>query len=99
MSELLVQGLEISVLGMGLTFAALGLLILAMVLLERLFREGDEEKVGSTAVSLPPEPIEEEIAAAIAAAITHWQAEETAVLGANLQKPHSPWWRAHGSEL
>jgi len=93
MSELIKQGLEISVLGMGLTFAALGLLILTMVLLERLFREGVEEQVASTAVSPPPEAIEAETAAAIAAAIAHWQAEETAVLGANLQKPHSPWWR------
>ena len=98
MSELIKQGLEISVLGMGLTFAALGLLILAMVVLERLFREGSEEEVASTAVSPPPEPIEAEIAAAIAAALAHWQTEEKTNLGANLQKPHSPWWHTHGSE-
>ncbi|MFQ5419648.1 MAG: OadG family transporter subunit [Anaerolineae bacterium] len=101
MSELIKQGLEISVLGMGLTFAALGLLIVAMLLLERLFREGEEEAlVVDTAVSPLTTPATEndaEIAAAIAAALAHWQAQPQSSLGETLHQPRSRWW-THGSE-
>ena len=97
MTELIKQGLEISALGMGLTFAALGLLILAMFVLEKLFRVQDEVK--------PPEAEEApaanqaEIIAAIAAALHHFQEEDgrSPNLGANLEQGRSAWWRANAA--
>ncbi len=71
------QGLGLSVLGMGLTFAALGLLILARFLLERIFRtrrlipeERSSEEMPA-ANSLARDTQEEEIAVAIAVALAH----------------------------
>ena len=54
MSQLLGQGLEISLVGMGLTFASLGLLVLVMVLLERAFRRApaDEPPIQPAASSM-----------------------------------------------
>ncbi len=66
-----------SVLGMGLTFAALGLLILAMFLLERIFRtrrlipeERSPEEMPA-ANSLARDMQEEETVVAIAVALAH----------------------------
>ncbi len=103
MSELLKQGLEISVVGLGLTFAALGLLILMMVILERLFRPtsitGEEE------ASIPDRPTaetteDEEIAAAIGVAIHYLKAQQVidSSLGANLEKGQGAWWRRGQSD-
>jgi sodium pump decarboxylase gamma subunit len=93
MSELIWQGLQVSVLGMGLTFAALGLLILAMMALERLFRIHEEaDSVEVTAVS-PAE--EDEVAVAIAVALNYLHARDrdTSDLGANLKAGRGAWWQ------
>jgi sodium pump decarboxylase gamma subunit len=53
--ELLHQGLIITVLGMGLVFAALGLLWGIMALMTRLFRpEPEPEEPGATDFAAPP---------------------------------------------
>lgn len=85
--------------GMSLTFAALGLLILAMFLLERLTRSKTRP---SAAGGVPKEtPLErdteaEEIAAAIGVALAHFRSLEICRgdLGVRLEAGHGAWWRA-----
>lgn len=95
MSELIKQGLEVSALGMGLTFAALGLLILTMMALERLFRvpESEEEVEAEITAVSPGE--ENEIAIAIAVALSQLQTtgSETAEIGKNLEAGRGAWWQ------
>jgi Na+-transporting methylmalonyl-CoA/oxaloacetate decarboxylase gamma subunit len=103
-SDLLIRGLEISLIGMGLTFAALGLLIGTMVLLERLFRPASATV--EKRPRLPPSPTrevseEEEIAAAIAIALAYFERGESEgnSLGATLELGRSQWWgRRNGFE-
>ena len=101
MSDQLFQGLMLSIVGMGLTFMALGILILVMVLLDRFFK--DDKRVES-AESIPAERAvvatstrnteEEEVVAAIAAALAHLRSLEIceAGLGSTLAAPASRWW-------
>lgn len=82
MSESLIEGLIISLKGMGVTFAALGLLILTMVLLTRLFpARAQTEEVTSAAPPVMPdlsEPGEEdEVIAAIGLALAHLRPPRT----------------------
>lgn len=96
MSELFLQGLQVSALGMGLTFAALGLLILTIKALNQLFRERDtdEQETGMhTAVALNDE---NEVAAAIAVAISQMRSTDspTSELGKTLEKGRGAWWQA-----
>lgn len=103
MSELLWQGLLISAIGMGLTFAALGLLILAMILLERFApdqpKRSDNERsepAESLAVSsLARRSEEEEIAAAIAVALAHLRSLDICQsgLGSTLEAGPGAWWQ------
>ncbi len=97
MPELIKQGLQISALGMGLTFAALGLLILAMFLLERLFRV--RETVEPPEGEATPVADQGEIVAAIAAALHHFQENNgrSPNLGANLEQGRGAWWRANAA--
>jgi len=100
LSDLLLQGLTISAIGISLTFAALGILILMMLLLVRLFPV-KQEKID---ISRPVQPIksdasrrsvkEEEIAAAIVAALSYFRARdlERSGLGETLERPPAPWW-------
>ncbi len=97
MNELIWQGLQVSVLGMGLTFAALGLLILAMMALERLFRvpeEADSPEVIALSISE-----EDEVAVAIAVALNHLQAQDRdrSDLGAELEAGRGAWWQNNQS--
>ena len=76
MSELLLQGLTISFIGISLTFAALGLLILAIIVLRRLFPVRKEEDTSASAESAAPGiPMltteEVQIVAAIAIALAY----------------------------
>ncbi len=99
MSELWSQGLLVSVVGLAVTFAALGLLIGLMALLTRLFPA--EAAVVETAVSTPTsppqpfptaEPDNAAIAAAIATALTLARREQDQQLGHGLETDRSPWW-------
>lgn len=103
MTELLWQGLTISLIGMGLTFAALGLLILAMILLERFApnqpKRSDKERsepAETLAVnSLAQRSEEEEIAAAIAVALAHMRSLDICQsgLGSTLEAGPGAWWQ------
>ncbi len=100
MSNLIFQGLMIGIVGMAILFAAMGLLILAMTVLERSFRKQalrpdktlpDER---TTISSLRRETKEEEIAAAIATALVYLRSLEICEsgLGSTLESGPSPWW-------
>lgn len=95
-----VQGLTISVVGISLTFLALGLLILAMIVLERYFRDGEPEAAEMPAPEASAAPAatiddtqDEEIAAVIATALAYWRGKSQSDLGATLQTAGTdPWW-------
>ena len=97
------QGLSLSVLGLGLTFAALGLLILAMFLLERIFRtrrlipeeRSPEEMLVSN--SLARDMQEEETVVAIAVALAHLRSLDMSRsgLGEALEAGPGPWGSKH----
>jgi Na+-transporting methylmalonyl-CoA/oxaloacetate decarboxylase gamma subunit len=94
------QGLSLSGMGLGLTFAALGLLILAMILLEYIFRTRrlvpDEREMEETPVvsTLARDMEEEEVAAAIAVALAHLRLLDLhrSGLGTALEAGHGAWW-------
>lgn len=95
------QGLTLSIIGMTVTFAALGLLILTIVVLGRLFRtrplasdkkeDFQEREVVST---LARDTEEEEIVAAIAVALAHVHSVNISQsgLGVTLESGRGPWW-------
>ncbi len=88
-------------LGLSLTFAALGLLILAMILLERISRSGtrrlipDERDLEETSVvsTLARDTEDEEIVAAIAVALAHLRSLDMgrSGLGEALEAGPGPW--------
>ena len=95
MGSTLLQGIYVTVIGMGLVFLCLGILLLAMIALERLFRP---EETG--VVAPPPKGISKAeegkvaaIAVAIASALTEGERVrvEEAELGAGLREKTSPW--------
>ncbi len=97
------QGLGLSVLGMSLTFAALGLLILAMFMLERIFRtrrlipdERSSEEMLVTS-SLARDMREEETVVAIAIALAHLRSLDMSRsgLGEALEAGPGPWGMKH----
>ena len=103
MSDNLVwQGLTLTVLGMGLTFAALGILILAMIVLERLFRTRrlipnkppSSEKPAAGTLARDTE--DEEIAAAIVIALAHFRSLDIcrSGLGSALEAGPGAWWNS-----
>lgn len=102
MSDVLWQGLMISVMGMGLTFLALGLLILTMILLERFSRSSVEPPVSDETApkeeprsGLPTQNTEdEEIAAAIAVVLARKRSLNVGrgSLGATLEAGPGAWW-------
>jgi Na+-transporting methylmalonyl-CoA/oxaloacetate decarboxylase gamma subunit len=81
---------------MGSTFAALGFLVLVMVLLERIFRQVPVVEPSTSPSTSPAEPgaLDDEIAAAIAVAIMHLREleREQSGLGATLETGHGAWW-------
>lgn len=91
--DIILQGLQLSLVGIAVTFSALGLFILVILLLQRLF--GREMTRDEAAKPSQPEPLpsrETEIAAAIALALNHALAHEDAALGQALTKGRGPWW-------
>ena len=95
----IMQGIILFVVGMAVLFAAMLLLILAVILLRRLFPplqpvpveqkpEARETVEGAVRVS------EEEIVAAIAVALAHLRSLEMgqAGLGTALEAGRGPWW-------
>jgi sodium pump decarboxylase gamma subunit len=95
----MMQGLTVGVMGIGITFAALGLIILVMIVLQRLFVQphaaASQDEIGTThAVEAPGLPQEEEVVAAIGAALAYMRAAESARggLGSSLGVESGAWW-------
>jgi sodium pump decarboxylase gamma subunit len=90
------QGLYISALGLLITFLALGILILIMVGLKRLFpyKAEAEEDIAETTIEVQVDESEDEalVAAAIATAIQYFGASGKNSLGANLARGRGAWW-------
>lgn len=99
------QGLEVSLLGMIITFSALGVFVLIMVVLKRLFPyKNDGAAESEVAVSTEPVEIavktelvdeESEVAAAVGAALAYWMSRSRSSLGDSLQEGRSGWWASH----
>ena len=68
MESTFLQGLWITVVGMGLVFLALGILVLAMMALDRLFRPRAKEAMATEAAEEPSTGEEEIVAIAVALA-------------------------------
>ena len=101
--DLLLQGLTLSVAGLLVTFTSLGLLILIIIGLQRLFPPEGDLMAGAekaTSASLPdtmsPTDLDPEVAAAIAIAIEHFRALEYEVggIGSSLEQGPGAWWQA-----
>jgi sodium pump decarboxylase gamma subunit len=96
----IIQGLEITVLGLLVTFTALGIFILVMLVLKRIFREkpetGDAQEIVEAApiVDLSTSEVEDdsEVIAVIAAAIAYIKSKTFSTLGASLESGKSTWW-------
>ncbi len=92
MGSTLWQGLVITVTGMGLVFLALGILVLAMIALDRLFRPKAEEALETGASE---EPSAEEVVAITVALASLLTREEARVgdrqLGSALRDGPGAW--------
>lgn len=97
-------GLQVSLLGLIITFAALGLFILIIVVLKALFRAEVKTEV-LEAVEEAPVVIETEtadpegeIVAAIAAALMAARSARSSALGQSLQEGRGSWWAAQRAD-
>jgi Na+-transporting methylmalonyl-CoA/oxaloacetate decarboxylase gamma subunit len=90
---MLAQGLTISLLGIGVTFAALVLLIGVILLLQAVFpvKEGPASEVKSV-----EEARRKAAAVAVAVSLMAPQAGCDPNLGSLLEKPRGPWWQGGG---
>lgn len=94
------EGLGLSLTGISVTFAALGLVVVVMLVLDRIFRarppvsdeKEPEEKPPASALARDTE--DEEIVAAIAVALSHLRLLDIrrSGLGATLEDEHGSWW-------
>ena len=95
MSEI-TQGLIISALGLGITFAALTFIIIVISLLARIFQSKEEVEGEIETASAGVEASEEEVAAAIAVALSQIRSSShQGELGASLESGRGAWWRAN----
>jgi Na+-transporting methylmalonyl-CoA/oxaloacetate decarboxylase gamma subunit len=105
LSEIM-QGLSISIIGLLITFFALGVFILLMIVLQRLFPPKAKAREEEAEHAEPVIQIEldqasshmdrdREVAAAIAAAVSYFQAVNQPSLGANLEGGRGRWWAAN----
>lgn len=103
MSEI-IQGLEVSLLGVLITFTALGGFVLIMIGLQKLFPEREHGEAELSSRNAPDEPEraettaqeeekeEGEVAAAIAVALLYFQSQKQGGLGEALNEGKGPWW-------
>ena len=89
--DLLGQGLLISLLGMGITFATLGVLILLIHLLRLVFPAKNPEPLEKQPAM--PDDAEAERRAAVFAALWYWQSEQarSPELGRRLEHQPGAW--------
>lgn len=98
------QGLEVSLLGLGITFLALGVFILIMVVLQKFFpgkEEAAEEQPAEeavVAVEIADASEEGAIIAAIAAAVAYARRSGRGRLGETLAQARGNWWAARRME-
>lgn len=99
MSDVLEQGLWISVIGLTILFIAMGLLYVLMMLLDRLSR-GRTQPVTQAETALtgetttPEQAKNDEIAAAITVAVAYLRGQERgkSSLGSTLEAGPGQWW-------
>ena len=99
----LIQGLEISITGLAVTFTALGIFILVMMALQRIFREktpvddetssSDESIIETSTVVVAQSSDEEtDLIAVIAVAISYFRLKTLSSLGTSLETGKGTWW-------
>ncbi len=100
------QGLSISLIGICITFSTLGLFILLMIVLQRIFpvKRDPVQEAGTQMETFVEIEIDQEsspgnedqaIAAAIAVAINYFRAVNQPALGATLEAGRGRWWSAN----
>lgn len=104
----IMQGLEVSLLSLIITFLSLGVFILVIIVLQRIFpsqaeEEGQEvealeEEQAVISVTSADESEEGAVAAAIAAALNYYQAASRAQLGGSLREGRGAWWVSRRAE-
>lgn len=102
------KGLELSLLGILITFLALGVFILIMVVLQRLFPSEQTDASAKTLTEKEEQPqvevqIEEigedaAVVAAIAAALSYLRSRSQSSLGSSLQEGRGSWWATRKME-
>lgn len=99
--NLLTQGLAISLMGLLLTFTSLGVLILTIVVLQRLFSPAPVVAANHAPVRADEDLAGPELAAVIAAAVAIAQARPggAAHLGENLKRAPGRWWQGPVSSI
>ena len=99
----MMQGLSISIIGILITFFALGVFILVMVVLQRIFPAASNQTEKTETPEEPSLEVEysqqdfsenddQAVVAAIAVAMDYFRKTEKSVLGANLEAGRGPWW-------
>jgi Na+-transporting methylmalonyl-CoA/oxaloacetate decarboxylase gamma subunit len=98
------DGLLISAIGIAVAFTFMGIFILTMVVLQRLFPAKKEDITIVTAEPVAAEPIlitieeddeEQAIVAAIVVAMNHARAQRMSTLGSGLEAGRGVWWVAN----
>lgn len=104
-TELLMDGLTLSALGLGITFTALGLLIGLIYLLQALFSPRPKPAASAPTVGPPPDVSQKEIEKlAVAMAVATCLLEDDLAdaanvsLGQSLERGHGRWWRRSTQE-
>lgn len=92
------QGLLLSLMGVGVTFAALGVLILMIYVLQVLFPAAQPPGEASDHSKAPTVDDEAKKERAVAVAAAWWylqseHSEKSAELGKLLEKPRGAWWQ------
>ncbi len=104
MSENFLAGLSISISGILITFLALGIFILVMVILQKLFpgKEADTPVEPAVAVvaeqPVMVETVEEEdedLPVIFATAISHFRSKAQSSLGTSLMEGKTGWWASN----
>jgi sodium pump decarboxylase gamma subunit len=104
LNENFVAGLEITVSGILITFFALGIFILVMMILTKLFpgkvESQVEEKVTEVVEEKPvaaavKDEEDEDLPVVIAAAISHFRSKAQSSLGTSLMEGKSGWWASN----
>jgi sodium pump decarboxylase gamma subunit len=94
------QGLQISILGLLITFSALGIFVLVMMVLLKVFPYKPEPEEAGEEDVVEPEGIssvaqDADIVAVIAAAVAFVKFQRQGALGSNLVNGRGSWWNSN----